>query len=81
MLVPIGLWHFNIVKIETIYYAYAANITLQFMRIYACTWPGGSPLMDYLLERTYLRIHLHLLWIEVIRICYVGHFPQKASLT
>ena len=81
MLVPIGLWPFNVINLETNYYACATNITLQFMLIYVCTGPGGSPLMDYLLERTYLRIHLHLLWIEVIRSCYVGHFPQKASLT
>ena len=78
MLVPIGLWPFNVVKLETIYYAYVENITLQFMRIYVCTGPRGSPLMDYLLERTYLRIYLHLLQIEVIQSCYVGHFPQKA---
>ena len=81
MLVPIGPWPLNIVKLDTIYYAYAANITLQFIPIYVCTGPGGSPLMDYLLERTYLRIHLHLLQIEVIRIFYVGHFPKKTSLT
>ena len=81
MLVPIGLWPFNVVKIETICYAYAVNITLQFMLIYVCTGPGGSPLMDYLLERTYLHIHLQLLWIEVIRSCYVDQFPQKVSLT
>ena len=81
MLVPIGLWPFNVEKLETISYAYATTITLQFMPIYVCTGPGGSPLMDYLLERTYIRIHLHLLRIEVIRSCYVGQFPQKASLT
>ena len=70
MLVPIGLWPFNIVKLDMNYYAYVANITLQFMLIYVCTGPGGSPLMDYLLERMYLRIHLHLLRIEVIHSCY-----------
>ena len=77
MLVPFGLWPFNIVKLETICYAYASNITLQFMPIYVCTKPGGSPLMDYLLQRTYLRIHLRLLWIEVIQSWYVGHFNKK----
>ena len=81
MLVAIVLWPFNIVKIERICYAYASHITLQFMPIYVCTKPGGSPLMDYLLQRTYLHIHLHLLRIEVIRSWYVGHFHQKTSLT
>ena len=81
MLVPIGLWPFNVVKLEMIRYAFAANITLQFMPIYAYTGPRGSPLMEYLLERTYLRIHLHLLRIEVIRSWCVGHFHQKAYLT
>ena len=77
MLVAIVLWPFNVVKIETICYAYASNITLQFMPIYVCTGPGGSPLMDYLLQRTYLRIHLHLLQIEVIRSWYVGPSIKK----
>ena len=81
MLVPIGIWPFNVVKLETISYAYATNITLQFMLIYVFTGPGGSPLMDYLLERTYLRMHLHLLQIEVIRSWYAGHFHQKSALT
>ena len=35
----------------------------------------------YFLERTYLCIHLHLLRIEVIRSCYVSHFPQTTYLT
>ena len=81
MCVAIVLHPFNVVKLETIYYAYASNITLQFMPIYVCTKPRGSPLMDYLLQRTYLRIHLHLLRIEVIQSWYVSHFHQKASLT
>ena len=48
------------------------------MLIYVCTGPGGSPLMDYLLERRYLGIQLHLLHIEVIRSCYVGPLPSKS---
>ena len=76
MLVAIVLWPFNVVKLETICYTYASNITLQFMPIYVCTKPGGSPLMDYLLQRTYLCIHLHLFRIEVIQSWYVGHFHQ-----
>lgn len=62
-------------------FSYAANTTLQFILIYVCTGPGGSPLMDYFLQKTYLHIHLHLPRIEVRWSCYVGHFPQKASLT
>ena len=81
MLVAIVLWPFNVVKLEMVCYAYASNIKLQFMPKYVYIEPGGSPLMDYLLQRTYLRIHLHLLQIEVIQSCNVGHFPQKESLT
>ena len=67
----------KVVKLDMNYYAYATNITLQFMLIYVYTRPGGSPLMEYLLERTYLCIHLHLLRIEVIQSWYVGHFHKK----
>ena len=46
MLVAIVLWPFNIVKLETICYAYASHITLQFMPIYVYTKPRGSPLKN-----------------------------------
>ena len=81
MLIPIGLWPFNVVKLETNCYAYATNITMQFMLIYVYTGHGGSPLMDCFLERIDLHIHLHLLWIEVIWSWYVGNFHKKTSLT